>query len=93
MRAKSLPSTPIGGGASVSEVEASVRIRQEPAPLQNGVRYRGLMKNTERLALLFGLGNLLTAAGTTEGVVVPAAILTGFPACASPRRPLRNTKG
>ena len=63
VRAKSLPSTPIGGGASVSEVEASVRIRQEPAPLQNGVRYRGLMKNTERLALLFGLGNLLTAAG------------------------------
>ena len=62
VRAKSLPSTPIGGGASVSEVEASVRIRQEPAPLQNGVRYRGLMKNTERLALLFGLGNLLTAA-------------------------------
>lgn len=25
------------------------------------VRYRGLMKNTQRLALLFGLGNLLTA--------------------------------
>ena len=27
------------------------------------VRYRGLMKNTQRLALLFGLGNLLTAEG------------------------------
>ena len=27
------------------------------------VRYRGLAKNTERLALLFGLGNLLTAEG------------------------------
>ena len=26
-------------------------------------RYRGLMKNTQRLALLFGLGNLLTAEG------------------------------
>ena len=25
------------------------------------VRYRALAKNTERLALLFGLGNLLTA--------------------------------
>ena len=25
------------------------------------VRYRGLMKNTQRLALLFGLGHLLTA--------------------------------
>ena len=28
-----------------------------------GVRYRGLAKNMERLALLFGLGNLLTAEG------------------------------
>ena len=27
------------------------------------VRYRGLAKNIERLALLFGLGNLLTADG------------------------------
>ena len=27
------------------------------------VRCRGLMKNTQRLALLFGLGNLLTAEG------------------------------
>ena len=27
------------------------------------VHYRGLAKNTERLALLFGLGNLLTAEG------------------------------
>ena len=27
------------------------------------VRYRGLAKNTERLALLFGFGNLLTAEG------------------------------
>ena len=27
------------------------------------VRYRGLAKNAERLALLFGLGNLLTAEG------------------------------
>ena len=27
------------------------------------VHYRGLAKNTERLALLFGLGNLLTSEG------------------------------
>ena len=27
------------------------------------IRYRGLAKNMERLALLFGLGNLLTAEG------------------------------
>ena len=31
------------------------------------VRYRGLGKNTERLALLFGLGNLLTADGQLSG--------------------------
>ena len=31
------------------------------------VRYRGLAKNTERLALLFGLGNLLTAEGQLTG--------------------------
>ena len=37
------------------------------------VRYRGLAKNLERLALLFGLGNLLTAEGSTVGVVRPAA--------------------
>ena len=29
--------------------------------------YRGLAKNTERLALLFGLGNLLTAEGQLTG--------------------------
>ena len=31
------------------------------------VRYRGLAKNAERLALLFGLGNLLTAEGQLSG--------------------------
>ena len=31
------------------------------------VRYRGLAKNTERLALLFGLGNLLMAEGQLTG--------------------------
>ena len=31
------------------------------------VRYRGLAKNTERLALLFGLGNLLAAEGRLRG--------------------------
>ena len=31
------------------------------------VRYRGLAKNTDRLALLFGLGNLLTAEGQLTG--------------------------
>ena len=31
------------------------------------VRYRGLGRNTERLALLFGLGNLLMADGQLSG--------------------------
>ena len=31
------------------------------------VRYRGLAKNTERLALLLGLGNLLTAESQLTG--------------------------
>ena len=67
VRAKSLPPTAIGGGASLPEGEGSVRLREKPAPLQNGVRYRGLMKNRQRLALLFGLGNLLTAEGQLRG--------------------------
>ena len=61
VRAKSLPSTAIGGGTPLPEGEAGFRLRQEPALAKAGVRYRGLAKNTERLALLFGLGNLLTA--------------------------------
>ena len=44
-----------------SEGQAGVRVRQEPALAKAGVRYRGLVKNTQRLALLLGLGNLLTA--------------------------------
>ena len=67
VRAKSLPPTLIGGGASLPEAEAAVRLQEEPAPLQNGVRYPGLAKNAERLALLFGLGNLLTAEGQLAG--------------------------
>ena len=31
------------------------------------VRYRGLAKNMERLAMLFGLGNLLAAEGQLAG--------------------------
>ena len=31
------------------------------------VRYRGLAKNRERLALLLGLGSLLTAGGQLDG--------------------------
>ena len=59
LRAKSLPPTTIGGGISLLDGEAEVRLHQEPAPSQNGVRYRGLAKNTNLLALLLGLDNLM----------------------------------
>ena len=45
----------VQGGASLPEDEAAVRALQAALP--------GLAKNAERLALLFGLGNLLTAEG------------------------------
>ena len=38
-----------------------MRLRQEPALAKAGVRYRGLAKNGERLALLLGLSNLKQA--------------------------------
>ncbi len=67
VRAKSLPPTATGGGAPVPEGAAHIWLRQVSGPLQNGVRYRGLAKNTERLAPLFELGNLLTAEGQPTG--------------------------
>ena len=52
------------------KAKASVRAKVERPFLRlkrlfgyGKVRYRGLAKNLERLALLFGLGNLLTAEG------------------------------
>ena len=54
--------------ALTEKAKASVRAKVEHPFLRikglfgyGKVRYRGLMKNTQRLALLFGLGNLLTA--------------------------------
>ena len=60
--------------ALVEKAKASVRAKVEH-PFQRlkrqfgywKVRYRGLAKNTERLALLFGLGNLLITAGQPRG--------------------------
>ena len=60
--------------ALVEKAKASVRAKVEH-PFQRlkrqfgywKVRYRGLAKNTERLALLFGLGNLLIAEGQPRG--------------------------
>ena len=54
--------------ALAEKAKASVRARVEHPFLRikglfgyAKVRYRWLMKNTQRLAFLFGLGNLLTA--------------------------------
>ena len=60
-----------GSEAALAEkAKASVRAQVEHPFLRlkrlfgyGKVRYRGLAKNAERLALLFGLGNLLTAEG------------------------------
>ena len=60
--------------ALLEKAKASVRAKVEHPFLRlkrlfgyGKVRYRGLAKNTERLALLFGLGNLLTAEGRLRG--------------------------
>jgi hypothetical protein len=58
IRAKSLPPSPIGGGTPLSGRKEAIRLRQEPALAKAGVRYRGLAKNRERMALLLGLSNL-----------------------------------
>ena len=60
--------------AALEKGKASVRAKVEHPFLRvkrrfgyGKVRYRGLAKNMQRLALLFGLGNLLTAAGRLRG--------------------------
>ncbi len=60
--------------ALAEQAKASVRAKVEHPFLRvkrlfgyGKVRYRGLMKNTQRLALLFGLSNLLTAEGQLKG--------------------------
>ena len=67
---------PGSGEALAEKVKASVRAKVEHPFLKvkrrfgyTKVRYRGLAKNMERLALLFGLGNLLTAEGQLAAVV------------------------
>ena len=60
--------------ALAEKLKAQVRVKVEHPFLRvkrlfgyGNVRYRGLAKNAERLALLFGLGNLLTAEGQLSG--------------------------
>ena len=65
----------LGSDEAVAEKEkASVRAKVEHPFLKvkrifdyGKVRYRGLAKNTQRLALLLGLGNLMTAEGQLAG--------------------------
>ena len=61
--------------ALTEKFKASVRAKVEHPFLRvkrafgyGKVRYRGLAKNTERLALLFGLGNLLSGGESTDRV-------------------------
>ena len=60
--------------ALAAKAKASVRAKVEHSFLRlkrlfgyGKVRYRGLAKNMERLAMLFGLGNLLAAEGQLAG--------------------------
>ena len=85
--------------ALLEKAKASVRAKVEHPFLwlkrlfgYGKVRYRGLAKNTERLALLFGLGNLAGGGGTTEGVVRPAAFPASLPACTKLPEALSGTK-
>ena len=65
---------PGSDGELAGRLKATVRAKVEHPFLKvkrlfgyGKVRYRGLAKNTERLSLLFGLGNLLTAEGQLAG--------------------------
>ena len=65
VRAKSLPPTVIGGGASLPEVEASVRLRESPLP--------GVDEEHATAGAFVRAGKPADGGGTTEGVVRPAA--------------------
>ena len=77
-----------GSGEALAEkAKATVRAKVEHPFLQvkrlfgyAKVRYRGLAKNAEQMALLFGLGNLLT----TEGLVCLAVSIPVLPHGSSP---------
>ena len=68
---------PSQGGTPLPGCEETIGLRQEPALANAGVRYRGLAKNTERLALLLGLFEPEPGPGPlgwlTQGVVGPKA--------------------
>ena len=49
------------GRAPVPLHQTTLRLRQQPTPAKAGLRYRGLAKNHQRLALPLGFTNLLIA--------------------------------
>ena len=58
----------VGEGEGVGESQGGTSLPRLKRLFGYGkVRYRGLAKNTERLARLFGLGNLLAAEGQLRG--------------------------
>ena len=58
---------PGSGEALAERNKASMRSKVKRVFGYAKVRYLGLAKNTQRLALLFGLGNLLSAEGRLAG--------------------------
>ena len=79
VRAKSLPPAAIGGGASLPEVEASVRLRESPLP--------GVDEEYATAGAFVRAGKPADGGGTTEGVVGPAAGLNSPMDRASPSMP------
>ena len=76
VRAKSLPPTAIGGGTSLPEGEASVRLRESPLPRVD--------EEHATAGAAVWAGQPANCGGTTEGVVRPVAFPTGPQAVPSP---------
>ena len=72
VRAKSPPPSPIGGGTSLPEVEAPVRVLESALP--------GAGEEHGATGLAVRAGQPVDGGRTTEGVVGPAAIFTGLQA-------------
>ena len=87
VRAKSLPSSPIGGGASLPEDQATVWLRQGTLP--------GLDEEHTTSGAAARSGQPADGGGPTEGVVRPLASPTGPQGYAQPRWPPTgpNSKG
>ena len=87
VRAKSLPPTAIGGGTSLPEGEADIRLWESALPWTG--------EEHAEVGIVAGTGQPDDGGGLTEGVVGPAGFPSGPQACASLQRPRqgRNTEG